>query len=949
MSAMLRSNGRKTVLYVLLTTCVALFFFTCSVSNPLTGDQTKSLVLRLEVTDSLLQAEMMVVDSIHLRFSCIELPEPMSYSFLYSAHKGDISGVPAKSTDVEINLKWNDKAGTIIYSRDFFFNSLNTDTLVLLISGDSMPPRAPSDLAATAVSVHSVRLTWKNNSRFAKNFVVERCITGTSNYTIIGTTSIVCFTDSMVFPSASYRYRLFAVNDAGSSQKIECGPVFIPDGDTTPPCIRVLSNSNPDTVGSAQISFIGIAMDESGIAELTVNNQTLTMSGTVWQTGPYSLLPGVNHFKFRATDNSPLKNSFSVDLVIYYDNNHTDTSTHPPRFVIRSGNLAAVLRPGDQYRKVLAAEDRIDFKNLHYLVSLPITFLDDTTIVWKPAVKDTGTHQMWAKVFDPSGSSDSLKWSIIVVDIKTNAPPAFTTVSEDLADSVLVGNTYNETLIAYDLDTNSILRYSFSLGSRKILTDDSSNHINFVAVPGDLGPKLATATVRDDSGACAVLSYVVTVYDTILPVANAGHDTLVSINDTVRLHGTATRKNDGIARLEWDIGGTGTFVRVSTGDTTIRMPSKAGTCRCVFSVTDYAGHKVTDEMQIEVFLDPPVVEAGPDLAVAVNEPFQLQGSASDGFGRIVKWEWKIGEQGQWMNTGSPVYISTGSLAKGHYICSFRVTDDDSNAVVDEMALFVGAKNLRYISPDTGDRISFAMGWATGEIDEQPVHQVALSPFFVDSTEVSQEEYMFLMKTNPSFARNPSYPAECVTWFDAVLFCNARSKFDGFDTVYSYSAIVGKYGNQCADLVNLKINIDVVGYRLPTEAEWEYMCDGGASEAYWWGTDSLQAGTYAWFAGNSSAMVQVIANKKPNKFGIYDAAGNVWEWCNDWYQQDYYEQCDSQGTSIDPSGPAGGIARVIRGGSWRDNACELRTSNRGIGIPSWSSTFVGFRCVLPAKK
>ena len=932
----------------LLSAGAASFFFACSMLNPVGNDSTKSLVLQVEVTDGVLQDEMKDVDSLRLRFSCIELPDPKVYTFSYGAHKGGVTGIPVKSTAVEIALWWIDNTGAVLYYCDFSFDSLCTDTLRLCIMGDSMPPRTPSDLTDTVISAHSVRLAWKSNTHFAKRFVVERGIEGTSNFDSIGTTSVERFTDSTADSATTYRYRIFAVNDAGPSLKIECGPVSFHDWDIRPPCIRVLSNSNPDTVGSEMISFIGTAMDESGISQISVDDLALSMSGTAWYTGAYSLRPGVNRFTFRATDNSPLRNSSSLVLVIYYEKNRADTSFHPPRFMMQPGNLAAVLRPGDQYRKVLAAEDREDLNSLHFIVSPPLTFLDDTTIVWKPAEEDTGTHEMWARVFDAAGSSDSLTWSLIVVDIKANAPPAFSTVSKDLADSVLVGAAYAETLNAYDIDTNSVLRYSFSLGGRTILNNALNNRIEFVAEPGDIGPRLALATVKDDSGASAMLSFLIIVYDTISPVVNAGHDTLVSINDMVRLHGSAARKNGGITELAWDVGGTGVFARVSSGDTAIRAPSKTGVYRCVFSATDYAGHENADEMVINVIADPPVVDAGPDLSVSVNEPFQLQGSAFDAFGAIIRWEWKIGDQGQWMNTGSPVYKCTVPLEKGRYICSLRATDDDGNSVIDNMALFVGAKKLRYIGPNAGDRIGFAMGSAAREADEQPVHPVTISPFFVDSTEVTQEEYAYLMKTNPSFDKYPGHPVEGVTWFDAVLFCNARSRFDGFDTVYSYSSIVGEYGNRCTDLVNLTIDTAVIGYRLPTEAEWEFMCGGAASGAYWWGADSSQASTHAWFAGNSLGRVQAIANRTPNIFGVYDAAGNVWEWCNDWYQQDYYEKCNAAGTSAAPSGPAGGIARVIRGGSWLDNAAELRTSNRGLGIPSWSSTFVGFRCVLPVK-
>jgi formylglycine-generating enzyme required for sulfatase activity len=224
---------------------------------------------------------------------------------------------------------------------------------------------------------------------------------------------------------------------------------------------------------------------------------------------------------------------------------------------------------------------------------------------------------------------------------------------------------------------------------------------------------------------------------------------------------------------------------------------------------------------------------------------------------------------------------------------------------------------------------------------QPVHSVTVAPFWMDSTEVTQADYQSLVGADPAeFYDDPDRPIEMVTWYDAVLYCNARSKRDGKDTVYSYTSVSGTARDGRNGLGNLAINFEANGYRLPTEAEWEYACCAGTTSEYYWGSDS--ANQYAWYSGNSSGTTHPVGTKLSNAWGLYDMCGNAWEWCNDWYGA-YTSEAQT-----DPRGPNSGTVRVIRGGSWERNAAYLQSASRLSVYPVYLGYDVGFRACMSAR-
>jgi formylglycine-generating enzyme len=267
-----------------------------------------------------------------------------------------------------------------------------------------------------------------------------------------------------------------------------------------------------------------------------------------------------------------------------------------------------------------------------------------------------------------------------------------------------------------------------------------------------------------------------------------------------------------------------------------------------------------------------------------------------------------------------------------------------------------------------DGQSFQMGSTTGSEDELPVHTVSFThDFWMDSTEVTQGDYDSFMTesyigyTSPSwhspYGIGQEYPAYATNWGDAILYCNARSRLDGLDSVYTYSSINGTPGNMC-ELQGVVIDYAKSGYRLPTEAEWEYACRGGITADYYWGkdynpypataADSTEINGYAVWSENSWVFgadasefgTHPVASKTPNPYGLHDMVGNVFEWCNDWYG-DY-----SSTAATDPTGPDSGEFHRLRGGSWGNDAFYLRSSNRAFANPDYIYYFIGFRVVLP---
>ncbi len=199
----------------------------------------------------------------------------------------------------------------------------------------------------------------------------------------------------------------------------------------------------------------------------------------------------------------------------------------------------------------------------------------------------------------------------------------------------------------------------------------------------------------------------------------------------------------------------------------------------------------------------------------------------------------------------------------------------------------------------------------GYNDQRPRHKVQINDFWIGKYQVTQAEYEALIGTNPSeFKDDARRPVEKVRWHDAKEFCE---KFGS------------KYG---------------VIARLPTEAEWEYAARAGTMTEYYWG-DEFDS-NYCWDSDNSDSITHPVGEKRPNAWGLYDMSGNVWEWCEDWFEEGYYAISPSK----DPKGPPDGASRVLRGGS-RYGVNDVRSAYRAWGSPESRGDDLGFRVVLSA--
>jgi len=260
-------------------------------------------------------------------------------------------------------------------------------------------------------------------------------------------------------------------------------------------------------------------------------------------------------------------------------------------------------------------------------------------------------------------------------------------------------------------------------------------------------------------------------------------------------------------------------------------------------------------------------------------------------------------------------------------CLLRVTAAARPTFIGDMALIPAG--------------TFRMGNITDHPDgferERPVHEVTITrPFLMARTPVTQEQYEAVMGSNPSRFKGPDLPVERVTWYEAVEFCNEISRRKGLDPCYSGSG------------TSIVCDFTANGYRLPTEAEWEYACRAGTETDFYTGNMTHSGsspldpalGRAGWYGGNSGSTTHPVGEKEANAFGLNDMHGNVLEWCWDWYGSDYYAYSPAE----DPRGPATGTRRVLRGGCWFDIARYCRSANRFSYYPDYRYYFYGFRLV-----
>ena len=251
--------------------------------------------------------------------------------------------------------------------------------------------------------------------------------------------------------------------------------------------------------------------------------------------------------------------------------------------------------------------------------------------------------------------------------------------------------------------------------------------------------------------------------------------------------------------------------------------------------------------------------------------------------------------------------------------------------------------------------TFEMGSSAepGRDGDETEHAVTLTrDFFLQRYEVTQVQWQDLMGTNPSHFANcgDDCPVEMVSWYDALRYANTVSRSEGLDECYVLTECWGQAGEDLeCDSVNFN-GLDCEGYRLPTEAEWEYAARAGTTTPFYSGSSTERVcdldpnlDEIGWYCGNSNDTTHPVGRKTPNDWGLYDMAGNVGEWCSDWFAFEYYASSPSH----DPLGPESGRERVRRGGSWGSGVRMARSADRSHGHPSDRHAYLGFRLARTA--
>ena len=303
--------------------------------------------------------------------------------------------------------------------------------------------------------------------------------------------------------------------------------------------------------------------------------------------------------------------------------------------------------------------------------------------------------------------------------------------------------------------------------------------------------------------------------------------------------------------------------------------------------------------------------------------------------------------GDWETTKEPTETESGKMESVCEVCGETVTKELQP--VPERFVFVKAG-------------TFKMGSNEGWDDNKPVHEVTITKsFYMGKYEVTQAEYEKYCSYGSSYPSSRygdgnNYPAYYVSWSDALVYCNKRSRAEGLTPCYSISASTdpndwGTVPTSSDRTWNaVECNWNANGYRLPTEAEWEYAARAGDntvdSLTYSGTRDVNELGDYAWYYDDSNYTTYIVGTHKvgtklPNAYGLYDMSGNVWEWCWNWSTDKY--DTEAEGGS-DPTGSSAGSHRVLRGGCWWFDSDYCAVSCRGGFYPSLRDLDRGFRLV-----
>ncbi len=392
--------------------------------------------------------------------------------------------------------------------------------------------------------------------------------------------------------------------------------------------------------------------------------------------------------------------------------------------------------------------------------------------------------------------------------------------------------------------------------------------------------------------------------------------------------------------------------------TVYRGGQSVGTHAGTVTVTPNPGEAFEVPVTMSVAVPPVLVLSTHDLDFGSTETAQTFTISNGGAGTLT---WTITDERAWLSasptdgststdtTEVTVTISRAGLSTGHYMATLIVTPltGAPQEVAVQMSVVDGGGGFVLVEPGT-----FTMGSPADEpgrgSDEAPREVTLTKAIHVAIQEVTQADWEAMTGWNDSDFEGVSRPVEQVTWFDALRYCNQRSASDGYTPAYTIENAT--YEGHHITYADVAWNQGADGYRLPTEAEWEYACRAGTTTAFGNGTIvhvecsplDPNLDLLGWYCGNALSSTHEVGGKATNAWGLQDMHGNVWEWCWDWYGN--YPATPE----TDPIGPTTGTHRVRRGGGCFAEAAQCRSANRGYNAgPTGRSRDLGLRLVRTA--
>jgi len=398
-------------------------------------------------------------------------------------------------------------------------------------------------------------------------------------------------------------------------------------------------------------------------------------------------------------------------------------------------------------------------------------------------------------------------------------------------------------------------------------------------------------------------------------------------------------------QVRWDWENDGNYdTPYSTTKTATHKYSTDGTKTAVLEVKDSSGLIATNSNQIIVESHAPVASffVSP-LIGEINTVFSFDASSSTDADENtntlqVRWDWD--SDGSYDTNYSTTKIAT-HLYSDHGTKNIILQVKDSSGLTDTTK-----QQVKINDPYEGmvhvAAGSFQMGSNSGGSDEKPVHTVYLDAFYIDKYEVTNSKYVAYLDLALVAGEIQANSSSVSKGNNELL------NLDDVDCQISYTGgtLIVDSGKENYPVIEVtwygaKAYTDFYGKRLPTEAEWEYAARGGNLSYDYTYSGSNNVDYVAWYWSNSESSTHPVGQKQGNELEIYDLSGNVWEWCNDWYESDYYRNSPTN----NPAGPTTGTSRVLRGGSWTTNAYVLRSTYRGYSSdPTSTSNSIGFRCV-----